>query len=97
MAVSYRLDRQVAALSEVLKERQTAVESETHLKSVKDPAVALGKKIDAIENGPKSAPGFGPANRDLTRLFSAIESGIRDRRARCDQRSESSANRSMQT
>jgi len=40
-----------------------------------DAATALEKKIDAIENGPKSAPGFGPVHRDLTRLFYGIESG----------------------
>ncbi len=69
MAVSYRAYKQVAALRKGLEERQKDVPS------LQDGAAALTKKIDAVENGPKSAPGFGPANRDLTRLFSGVERG----------------------
>jgi len=32
------------------------------------------KKIDAIDNGTKRAPGFGPVNRDLARLIFSVES-----------------------
>lgn len=75
MGVSYHAYKQVAALHKALEERQKAAESDAHLKPVKDAAAALAKKIDAVENGPKSAPGLGPSNRDLTRLFSGVESG----------------------
>jgi hypothetical protein len=32
------------------------------------------KKIDAIDKGTRRAPGFGPVNRDLTRLIFSVES-----------------------
>jgi hypothetical protein len=69
MALSYGAFKQVAALRKALEERQKA------LPSLKDAAAALTKKIDAADKGTRTAPGFGPANRDLTRLFSGVESG----------------------
>jgi photosystem II stability/assembly factor-like uncharacterized protein len=61
MAASYRAFKQVAVLRKALG-------------SMKD-AAALTKKIDAADNGTHKAPGFGPVNRDLTRIFSGVESG----------------------
>jgi len=34
----------------------------------------LEKKLDAIDKGTRTAPGFGPINRDLSRLASSIQS-----------------------
>jgi hypothetical protein len=47
-------------------------QSET--KETKDAVAAFEKKIDAIDNGTKRAPGFGPVNRDLARLIFSVES-----------------------
>jgi photosystem II stability/assembly factor-like uncharacterized protein len=69
MAVSYQAFKQVAELRKALEERKKAQPS------LKDAAAALTKKIDAADNGTHKAPGFGPANRDLTRIFSGVESG----------------------
>ena len=33
----------------------------------------MEKKIEAVEKGPKPAPGFGPVNRDLGRLIFSVE------------------------
>jgi hypothetical protein len=69
MAVSYRAFKQVADLRKALEERKKAQPS------LRDASTALTKKIDAADNGTHKAPGFGPANRDLTRIFSGVESG----------------------
>ena len=44
------------------------------LKQTKDAAASLDKKIDAVQNGTRTAPGFGLVNRDLTRLIYSVES-----------------------
>ena len=56
-----------------LAERQKALNSD-ELKEAKDAAAELDKKIDALEKGTPSAPGFGLVNRDLTRLMFSVES-----------------------
>jgi hypothetical protein len=64
---------QVAGLRKALTERTDALkQSET--KETKDAVAAFEKKIDAIDNGTKRAPGFGPVNRDLARLIFSVES-----------------------
>jgi hypothetical protein len=42
-------------------------------KEVKDEMAAFEKKLDSIEQGTKAAPGFGPVNRDLSRLIFSVE------------------------
>ena len=44
------------------------------MKQAKDAAASLDKKIEALEKGTRTAPGFGPVNRDLTRLIFSVES-----------------------
>lgn len=53
---------------------QTAIEE--HKKSQVDPKVLedLGKQVQTLLNGFKDQPGFGPINRDLSRLLYGIES-----------------------
>jgi len=64
---------QVAGLRKALTERTDALkQSET--KETKDAIADFEKKIDAIDNGTKRAPGFGPVNRDLARLIFSVES-----------------------
>ena len=73
MKASYDAYLQVAALRKDLTERQKALNGD-ELKPTKDAAASLDKKIDAVENGTRTAPGFGPVNRDLTRLIYSVES-----------------------
>jgi hypothetical protein len=61
MDASNRAYYQVAALRAALAERKKNLGTE-------DAAAALEKKIDAIDEGTRTAPGFGPVNRDLARL-----------------------------
>ena len=64
---------QVAGLRKALTERKdTLKQSET--KDTKDAVADFEKKIDAIDKGTRRAPGFGPVNRDLTRLIFSVES-----------------------
>jgi photosystem II stability/assembly factor-like uncharacterized protein len=73
MKASYDANMQVAALRQALTERQKAL-NDAELKQAKDAADSLDKKIDAVQNGTRTAPGFGPVNRDLTRLIFSVES-----------------------
>jgi photosystem II stability/assembly factor-like uncharacterized protein len=73
MKASHDAYRQVAALRTDLTERQKALNG-AELKQTKDAADSLDKKIDAVEKGTRTAPGFGPVNRDLTRLIFSVES-----------------------
>jgi photosystem II stability/assembly factor-like uncharacterized protein len=73
MNASYDAYRQVAALRESLADRKKAM-SAADLATLKDPVASLEKKLKALEDGPKSSPGFGPVNRDLTRLLFSLES-----------------------
>jgi photosystem II stability/assembly factor-like uncharacterized protein len=67
MDASYRAYYQVAALRAALAERKKNLGTE-------DAAAALEKKIDAVNEGTRTAPGFGPVNRDLARLAGSAES-----------------------
>ncbi len=61
MAASYEAFQQVAALRKAIGENKEA-------------AGALDKKLDEIDQGVHTKPGFGPVNRDLTRLASSVQS-----------------------
>ena len=72
MKSSFDAFHQVDALRKALDAVQkstTASDDKT-----KQAADALNKKIDAIEKGTRTAPGFGPVNRDLARLIYSVES-----------------------
>jgi len=71
MKSSYKAYQQVASLRKALTERRGSLKDS---KKIQEAADSLEKKIDAIEKGPKTAPGFGPVNRDLTRLIFSVES-----------------------
>lgn len=72
MKSSYGAFKEVAALRKALQERQKAA-STADLTKMKEAAAALEKKIKAVEKGSKTAPGFGPVNRDLARLIFSVE------------------------
>jgi photosystem II stability/assembly factor-like uncharacterized protein len=65
MRVSWEQYWKVKALADALKKDS---------KVPKEKAADLDKRIKAIEEGTQERPGLGPANRDLSRLFSDIES-----------------------
>jgi photosystem II stability/assembly factor-like uncharacterized protein len=69
MAASYREFHRVADLRVTLAERKKSLGE-----NLKEDVAALEKKIDAIDKGTRTAPGFGPANRDLTRMASNAQS-----------------------
>ncbi len=73
MKASHDAYLQVAALRRALDERQKALSGD-ELKQTKDAATSFDKKIDAVQKGSRTAPGFGPVNRDLTRLIYSAES-----------------------
>jgi hypothetical protein len=64
---------QVAGLRKALTERTDALK-QSESKETKDAIADFEKKIDAIDDGTKRAPGFGPVNRDLARLIFSVES-----------------------
>jgi hypothetical protein len=76
MKASHDAYLQAAALRKDLAERQKALKDAAgdEMKPTKDAAASLDKKIEALEKGTRTAPGFGPVNRDLTRLIFSVES-----------------------
>ncbi len=74
MEISFDQYQEVAALHKALAARQTALGLGSPSQKIKDEAAALEKKIDRLEKGPRTAPGFGTVNRDLTRLLTGVES-----------------------
>jgi len=62
----------VADLLKALTQRRDALE-QSETKEVKDAVAEFEKKIDAIDKGTKRAPGFGPVNRDLSRILVSLE------------------------
>jgi photosystem II stability/assembly factor-like uncharacterized protein len=66
MAASYHAYHRVAVLRTALVDRKKVLGTETAV-------AALGKKLDAVDEGTRTAPGFGPVNRDLARLASSAQ------------------------
>jgi uncharacterized phage infection (PIP) family protein YhgE len=73
MKSSYDAYKEVAALHKELAERQKAMTGAEFAK-LKESAASLEKKIETVEKGSRTAPGFGPVNRDLARLIFSVES-----------------------
>jgi hypothetical protein len=73
MKSSYDGYHQTTALRQALEDAQKALTG-ADADKVKTAAEALTKKIDAIEKGTRTAPGFGPVNRELARLIVSVES-----------------------
>jgi hypothetical protein len=65
--VSFDAFHQVASLRAALAERKKDA-------GMEEAAAALEKKIDAVEEGTRTAPGVGPVNRDLARLANSVQS-----------------------
>jgi photosystem II stability/assembly factor-like uncharacterized protein len=73
MASTYDIFHQVEALRQAMTNAQKALIG-ADADKVKPAADALSKKLDAVEKGKRTAPGFGPVNRDLARLIFSVES-----------------------
>ena len=73
MKSSYDAYHQTAALREALINAQKSLTG-ADAEKAKPAAEALSKKIDAVEKGTRTAPGFGPVNRELARLIFSVES-----------------------
>ena len=73
MRSTYDGYHQTAALRQALTDAQKALTG-ADADKVKTAAEALTKKIDAIAKGKRTAPGFGPVNRELARLIVSVES-----------------------
>ena len=70
ISASYDAFLAVAHLRHALDDQQKNPNSA----DLKQAADALSKQIDAVLNGTKKAPGFGPINRELARLIYSVES-----------------------
>jgi hypothetical protein len=68
MKVSADAYYQIAALR---KQAEPLKKSES--KDIRDAFATFEKKLDAIDEGTKHDPGFGPVNRDLSRLIFSVE------------------------
>jgi hypothetical protein len=73
MDVSFRAYHEVDDLKRALAERKKQLE-DPRSKTLNDQVEALDKKLGDLLSGPKKSPGFGPVNRDLTRLVTGVES-----------------------
>ena len=72
MQSSYDSYRQAAALQTALAEHKEILQDGDA--KAKDTIEDINKRIEALEKGTKTAPGFGPVNRDLGRLLFSVES-----------------------
>ena len=71
MKSSYDSYEQVAALHKALTEqKKTLPDNDAETKQALN---QIETKIEALEKGTKTAPGFGPVNRDLGRLLFSVE------------------------
>jgi len=73
MASSFDAYHEVAALRQALADVQKALTG-ADADKVKAAAEALNKTLDALDKGTRTAPGFGPVNRELARLIFSVES-----------------------
>ena len=73
MKASYNNFQQVADLRKALLGTLKAPAG-PNADKIKQAADALTKKLDAVDKGTRTAPGFGPVNRDLARLIFSVES-----------------------
>ncbi len=71
---TYNTHRDIEAVRKSLAERLKALEGK-QAKDATDAIAELDKKLMGLERGDESGRGFGPENRDLTRIFEMVESG----------------------
>jgi len=75
LAASYEAYEAAGALREAVTGRQKSLAENAQAKDASDAAKELDAKAGAAQNGTRTAPGLGPVNRDLARLYYMVESG----------------------
>jgi len=71
---TYNTHQDIQAVRTALEARSKALEGK-QAKDAADAVAALDKTLAGLERGDDSVRGFGPENRDLTRVFEMVESG----------------------
>jgi photosystem II stability/assembly factor-like uncharacterized protein len=66
---------QVKTLADAIVDRQKSLASASNSSELTGTLKTLADQVHAIDEGTPAAPGIGPGNRDLTRIFTMIESG----------------------
>lgn len=74
MGASYKRFKEVSQFRQAFEARKKSWQSGADREPVKSAVQEFEKKLDAVDKGTRTAPGFGPINRDLTRLIGAVES-----------------------
>jgi hypothetical protein len=78
MTQSYEYFNHVSSLQALLSERQKVLSVNSGPQAAKDAlalVTSLSKELEELKEGTSVAPGFGSANRDLSRFLSMIEIG----------------------
>jgi photosystem II stability/assembly factor-like uncharacterized protein len=71
---TYNTHNDIQAVRTALEARSKALDGK-QAKDAADAIAALDKTLAGLERGDDSVRGFGPENRDLTRVFEMVESG----------------------
>ncbi|MGC1684636.1 MAG: hypothetical protein WA734_03375, partial [Candidatus Acidiferrales bacterium] len=71
---TYNTHQDIQTVRTTLDARSKALEGK-QAKDATDAIAALDKTLAGLERGDDSVRGFGPENRDLTRVFEMVESG----------------------
>jgi photosystem II stability/assembly factor-like uncharacterized protein len=75
MSATYDAYDQVTSLRSAIADRSRLVGSGPDLKTTADALKALDEHAAKLETGPQDEMGFGPINRELSRLATMVESG----------------------
>ncbi len=75
LKASYEAYEAAAALREAVAGRQKSLAENAQAKDASDAVKELDAKAGAAQIGTRTAPGLGPVNRDLARLYYMVESG----------------------
>lgn len=75
MAASRDFYNDVSLLRAALADRSKTLSTNAQAKEASEAASALAAELEAIADGTSTEAGVGPANRDLTRFMTMVESG----------------------
>jgi photosystem II stability/assembly factor-like uncharacterized protein len=75
LATSFDGYNSLATFRAALADHLKALAGSRDPKDTESAIQALDKKVEAVETGTAEAPGLGPVNREMARLFSMVESG----------------------
>jgi photosystem II stability/assembly factor-like uncharacterized protein len=75
MSTTYDAYDQVTSLRSAIADRTKLVGTSSDQKATADALKTLDEHADKLETGPQETMGFGPMNRELSRLATMVESG----------------------